>query len=145
MLIKGGDNGVVDPKISGAAQVNTEANKFELLGRPLQCLPRVRIDMTENYKEEIPKIVFLLTTYFRVNKAHFKRQGLFRVNGDRSVIEELSIHLQLGDFSVLKRFVEKPNEVANFLKEILRELTEPVCPFENYPAFRDLGKNLKPE
>jgi len=67
------------------------------------------------------------------------------VNGDRSIIEELSIHLQLGDFSVLKRFVDKPNEVANFLKEILREMTESVCPFTNYPQFRDLGKNLKPE
>lgn len=35
--------------------------------------------------------------------------------------------------------------MANFLKEIMRELTEPVVPFENYPAFRDLPKSLKPE
>lgn len=93
----------------------------------------------------MPKIVFLLTSYFRINKEHFKRQGLFRVNGDRSKIEELSIHLQLGDFSILKRSIEKPNEVANFLKEILRELTAPVCPFENYANFRDLPKNLTPQ
>jgi hypothetical protein len=56
----------------------------------------------------------------------------------------LSIHLQLGDFSILKKYNEKPNEIANFLKEILRELTEPVCPFEKYPDFRDLSKTLSP-
>jgi len=64
---------------------------------------------------------------------HLDNQGLFRINGDRTLIEELSIHLQLGDFSILKGLTEKPNEVANFLKEILRELTEPVIPFEKYP------------
>ena len=74
-----------------------------------------------------------------------KSKGLFRVNGDRSLIEELSVHLQLGDFSILQKFKNHPNEVANFLKEIMRELTEPVVPFENYPAFRDLQKTLKPE
>ena len=66
---------------------------FELLGRPLSCLQRVTIRYADDYKEEIPKIVFLLTTFFRVNSEHFKKQGLFRVNGDRSIIEELSIHL----------------------------------------------------
>jgi len=86
-----------------------------------------------------------LTTFFRLNSEHFKKQGIFRVNGDRSVIEELGIHLGLGDFSILKRFVDRPNEVANFLKEILRELTEPVCPFENYEFFRDLERNLNPD
>lgn len=89
--------------------------------------------------------MFLLTSYFRLHKEHFKKQGLFRVNGDRSLIEELSIHLQLGDFSILTKFQEKHNEVANFLKEILRELTSPVIPFENYPSFRDLSKTLTPQ
>ena len=35
--------------------------------------------------------------------------------------------------------------MANFLKEILRELTAPVCPFDNYTSFRDLPKNLTPQ
>jgi hypothetical protein len=37
-----------------------------------------------------------------------------------------------------------PHEVANFLKEVLRELSEPVCPYANYPKFRDLNKMLSP-
>jgi hypothetical protein len=56
-------------------------------------LPSVRIKYDSDYYEDIPKAVFLLTTYFRVNRQHFERQGLFRINGDRSLIEELSIHL----------------------------------------------------
>jgi len=71
-----------------------QASKYELLGRPLNALLRVTVQYENSeYREEIPKIVFILTTFFRINKEHFLRQGLFRVNGDRSVIEELSIHL----------------------------------------------------
>jgi hypothetical protein len=119
-------------------------NKFELLGRPLDSMPTVTIINPDGYKEEIPKVLFLLTTYFIVHPQHLDNKGLFRVNGDRTQIEELSIHLQLGDFSILKNYSEKPNEVANFLKEILRELTEPVIPFDKYPSFRDLEKTLTP-
>lgn len=75
---------------------------------------------------------------------HLESQGIFRINGDRTQIEELSIHMQLGDFSILKQYADKPNEVANFLKEILRELTEPVIPFDKYPQYRDLEKHLTP-
>lgn len=53
--------------------------------------------------------------------------------------------MQLGNFSILKSFIDRPNEVANFLKEILRELTEPVIPFDKYPQFRDLEKTLTPQ
>lgn len=53
--------------------------------------------------------------------------------------------MQLGDFSILDKFKENPNEIANFLKEILRELTQPVCPFDKYPDFRDLSKHLSPQ
>lgn len=139
------NDGQENPNTTVSANATQETNIYELLGRPLNCLQRVTVRYENDYKEEIPKIVFLLTTFFRVNKQHFEKQGLFRVNGDRSIIEELSIHLQLGDFSILNRFVEKPNEVANFLKEILRELTAPVCPFANYTSFRDLPKNLTPQ
>jgi len=114
------------------------------LGRPLNSLQTVTINYPEGYKEDVPKAIFLLTTYFLVHPEHLKCKGLFRVNGDRTLIEELSIHMQLGNFSILKSFIDRPNEVANFLKEILRELTEPVIPFDKYPQFRDLEKTLTP-
>lgn len=81
-----------------------DVNRFELLGRPLQSLTLVRINYADGYKEDVPKALFLLTTFFLVHPEHLERQGLFRVNGDRSKIEELSIHMQLGDFSILSKF-----------------------------------------
>lgn len=66
------------------------------------------------------------------------------MNGDRQKIEELSIYLSMGDFSILKKFEDCPNEVANFLKELLRELSEPICPYNKYTSFRDIQKNTQP-
>jgi len=86
----------------------------------------------------------LLTTYFENKPEHFASEGLFRVNGERAKIEELSIYLTMGDFSILQKFEDSPNEVANFLKELLRELREPVCPFDKYSSFRDIQKSLTP-
>jgi hypothetical protein len=51
----------------------------------------------------------------------------------------------LGNFGILKNYTNSPNEVANFLKEILRELVEPVCPFSQYERFRDISKTLTQE
>jgi hypothetical protein len=45
----------------------------------------------------------------------------------------------------LDKFKDCPNEVANFMKEILRSLEQPVCPFEKYPEFRDLPKLMSPQ
>ena len=36
--------------------------------------------------------------------------------------------------------VDKPHDIANFLKQILRELAEPICPFNLYSKFRDMEK-----
>lgn len=77
----------------GKQQTGSEPGKFELLGRPLKGLPLVRINYKDGYHEDVPKVIFILTTFFFVHPEHFKKQGLFRVNGDRSLIEELSIHL----------------------------------------------------
>ena len=45
----------------------------------------------------------------------------------------------------MDKFKDCPNEVANFMKEILRSLEQPVCPFEKYPEFRDLPKLMSPQ
>jgi hypothetical protein len=87
----------------------------------------------------------LLTSFFENHPEHFKREGLFRINGERAKIKALDIHLSLGDYSVLKRYGDCPNEVANYLKEILRELAEPLCPPDKYEQFRDIPKGLSPE
>jgi hypothetical protein len=103
-----------------------------LLGNIVGNFPLVRIKYNEEYSEEIPKIFYLLTTFFEKHPDHLKREGLFRVNGERAKIKALDIHLSLGDYSVLKQYADCPNEVANYLKEILRELAEPLCPPDKY-------------
>lgn len=106
-------------------------------------MPKIKLQHADTkYLEEIPLVIFLLTTFFENNPQHFTREGLFRVNGDKQKIEEMSIYLSMGDFSILKKFEDCPNEVANFLKELLRELSEPICPFKKYSSFRDIQKNL---
>jgi hypothetical protein len=108
-------------------------------------MPTIKLQHVDGkYLEEIPLVIFLLTTFFESRPEHFTREGLFRVNGDKQKIEELSIYLSMGDFSILKKFEDCPNEVANFLKELLRELREPICPFNKYTSFRDIQKNSQP-
>jgi len=46
--------------------------------------------------------------------------------------------LSRGNYSILIDMADRPHEIANFLKQILRELTEPVVPFKDYPKFRDM-------
>ena len=96
---------VVDPvgRISALKAVNqtTVANENELLGNLIGNFPTIKIHYRANYYEEIPKIFFLLTTYFQSHSEHLKREGLFRVNGERAKIKALDTHLSLGDFSVL--------------------------------------------
>ena len=89
--------------------------------------------------------MFLLTQYFLENPEHLDREGLFRVNGEKQSINKLATHLQLGHFAILNDYKSSPNEVANFLKEILRELTDPVCTFAKYECFRDIPKSYTPE
>lgn len=94
----------------------------------------------ESGKQEIPVVFFLLTQFFYTNPKHFEEEGLFRKNGDSVNINEISIHLSRGNFSILQEVADKPHDIANFLKQILRELAEPICPFNLYTKFRDMEK-----
>lgn len=55
------------PVAALALQLEGDSNKFELIGMPLHSFPTVQINYAKGYKEVIPKIFFLLTTFFRVN------------------------------------------------------------------------------
>ena len=74
-----------------------------------------------------------------------KQEGLFRVNGDKMKIKALDTHLSLGDYSILNSYGNLANEVANYMKEVLRELAEPLCPPDKYQQFRDIPKTLSKE
>ena len=71
--------------------------------------------------------------------------GVFRVGGEDQFINELDLHLSFGDFSKMQKVPNRPHEVANLLKQYIRELGEPVCPYNLYEQFRDLDKNMAQE
>lgn len=70
---------------------------------------------------------------------------MFRISGEKSKIKELDTHFAMCDYSVLQRYNENPHEVANYLKEVLREMSEPLCPTDKYELFRDIPKGLSNE
>jgi hypothetical protein len=65
---------------------------------------------------------------------------LFRKAGDTVKINELGIHFSKGNYSIIAEYSDNPHEVANFFKQMLRELSEPVCPYSLYTKFRDFDK-----
>lgn len=51
--------------------------------------------------EEVPEIFFLLINYFESQPELYKTEGLFRVCGAIDAIEELQVHLTLGNYYYL--------------------------------------------
>lgn len=94
--------------------------------------------------EYVPEIFILLITFFEVNAELLKTEGLFRVAASLDKIDELQIHLQLGNYYILTQMVNDPHAVANYLKRVLKYMGEPLCTFKLYPMFRDLsGKHFQ--
>lgn len=73
----------------------------ELLGQHLDQFNTVSIRYNENYDEEIPMIVYMLTYFFEQNPNLLKSEGIFRITGNAQKIAELNIHMSLNDFSIL--------------------------------------------
>lgn len=72
-----------------------------------------------------------------------KTEGLFRIAASMDRIDELQIHLQLGNYYILTQMVSDPHCVSNYLKKILKYMGEPLCTFKLYGRFRDLSGNSK--
>jgi hypothetical protein len=70
-------------------------------------------------------------------------QFIFRMNGAIDKIEELQVHLSMGNYYYLRELENEPLVVAGFLKKVLNCMAEPLCTFQNYIKFRELiGKLL---
>ena len=54
-------------------------------------------------------------------------------------VRELEYHLSQGNYAFLNQ-VNKPHTVANYWKRLLREMRNPLIPFELYDAFGELGQ-----
>ena len=52
----------------------------------------VKIQITKTNSIEIPLIIFLLTQFFNENPTLLDTEGIFRVNGDKKVIDDIKVH-----------------------------------------------------
>ena len=64
--------------------------------------------------------------------------GIFRVTGSDSKIRELELHMSQSNFSYLAK-IREPHTVTNYWKRVLREMEEPLIPFNLYRSFEQIA------
>ncbi len=93
----------------------------------------------KNSENSVPEIFVLLVSFFEVQPNLLKTEGLFRVAASVDKIDELQVHISMGNFFYLTLLKQEPHVVANFLKKVLKYMGEPLCTFALYNRFRDLS------
>ena len=93
--------------------------------------------MVERNADGVPKIFYLLTGYFRSNRERFESVGIFRVTSSDLKVRTLETHMALENYAYLET-VKSPDVVASYMKRILREMKEPLIPFEFYNEFSQI-------
>ena len=89
--------------------------------------------------DEVPEIFILLISYFEVYTEHLKTEGLFRKAAQTIKLDELQMHMSMGNYYYLTKLKDDPHVVSNYLKKVLKYMGEPLCTFKLYSAFRDLS------
>lgn len=85
-----------------------------------------------------PPLVFhLVVGYFQRNPETLKSEGLFRVATDMALVHELEVHLAMENYHHITQ-VASPNVVTNYFKLMLREMSDPLCPYNLYDKFMAL-------
>lgn len=88
--------------------------------------------------EEVPEIFILLISFFEVQPHLLKTEGLFRIAASLDKVDELQVHVAMGNYSYLSALSGEPHVISNFLKKVLKSMGEPLCTFALYGRFRDL-------
>lgn len=89
-------------------------------------------------ESDVPLIFWLVAGYFRTQEKKMETEGLFRVAAAESDVKELEIHLSQDNYYFLTT-VENPHVVSNYLKKMMREMADPVCPYDQYDAYMVLA------
>ena len=92
---------------------------------------------------EVPRIFHLIAGFFRKNnREHMRPLGIFRVTASKEDLQALETHMAEGNFAYLNNIdVSEPSHlVANFLKQILFEMREPLIPFDQYEQYGRLNR-----
>ena len=87
----------------------------------------------------------LLVSYFEVQPDLMKTEGLFRIAASLDKLDELLVHVTMGNYYYLTLLKEEPHVVANYLKKVLKYMGEPLCTFSLYSRFRDLSDTPVPK
>jgi len=66
-----------------------------------------------------------------------KAKGLFRVAVDLAFVYELEVNIAMNNYAHIAT-IEDPNIVSNYFKILLREMSDPICPFNLYDRFLQL-------
>lgn len=93
----------------------------------------------------MPEIFLLLVSYFEVQPDLMKTEGLFRIAASLDKLDELQVHVTMGNYYYLTLLKEEPHVVANYLKKVLKYMGEPLCTFALYSRFRDLSDTPVPK
>ena len=87
----------------------------------------------------VPKVFFCMVNYFETDIKNFQVEGLFRRNGSESTMLKLMTHLSFLNYRAMMDYTSNPHDVANLFKNILRDLAEPVVPFNFYETFMNIN------
>ena len=66
-------------------------------------------------------------------------EGIFRITGSDPKIRELELHISKGNYLFLPS-VKSPHTVTNYWKRVLREMKQPLIPFDLYYNFEQIGE-----
>lgn len=88
----------------------------------------------------VPEIFVLLVNFFEENPKCLTPINIFRVSGNAQMVEELSVHVSMGNYYFLTGLSDHPHVVTSFLKNVLNRMIDPLCTFALYDRFRDLQK-----
>lgn len=80
-------------------------------------------------------IPFLIQKCMVFLKPHLSEEGLFRVNGEKTVITRLVEAFDRGENVILAQYTRSPNDVASLMKRFFTELPEPLIPVEMNDQF----------
>lgn len=86
-----------------------------------------------------PLVFWLLAGYFRKNDQVMRTEGLFRVAAPEADVRELEIHMSQDNFYYLET-VTNCHIVSNYWKKMMREMKDPICPYDQYDAYMELAK-----
>ena len=83
-------------------------------------------------KERAPLIFYLIAGYFRENEGvNMHQEGLFRLAASTADVYKFEINMAAGNYGHVAE-VKNPHVVSNYLKRLLREMKDPLVPFEQY-------------